>query len=112
MSNEDTQLARTSSLDSFEDVLVRLGGSSEALIIDSAADRAARIVDMDIRQSASSAFDRWLAKYGAEWREFHGRRRYRRFLLRIGCRDAGPERAHQRSGCGYSRYTAHSSRAD
>ncbi|WP_050037932.1 MULTISPECIES: helix-turn-helix domain-containing protein [unclassified Haloarcula] len=35
--------------------------------IDSAADRAARIVDIDVRQSASSAFDRWLAKYGAEF---------------------------------------------
>ncbi|ELZ23479.1 hypothetical protein C475_14438 [Halosimplex carlsbadense 2-9-1] len=35
--------------------------------IESAADRAAQLVDMDVRQSASSAFDRWLAKYGAEF---------------------------------------------
>ena len=35
--------------------------------IESAAKRAARIVDMDVRQKTSSAFDRWLAKYGAEF---------------------------------------------
>ena len=33
----------------------------------SAVDRAAELVDLDVRQSASSAFDRWLAKYGAEF---------------------------------------------
>jgi len=40
--------------------------SAEAKI-DNAATRAAELVDMDVRQSASSAFDRWLAKYGAEF---------------------------------------------
>jgi len=42
--------------------------------IKSAVDRAAKIVDMDLRQSASSAFDRWLAKYGAEvdWPDHDG----------------------------------------
>ena len=35
--------------------------------IESAADRAAQLLDYDVRQSASSAFDRWLAKYGAEF---------------------------------------------
>ncbi|MBO4248365.1 winged helix-turn-helix domain-containing protein [Halomicrobium sp. IBSBa] len=35
--------------------------------IETAADRVAEIVDQDVRQSASSAFDRWLAKYGAEF---------------------------------------------
>ncbi|QIO23110.1 DNA-binding protein [Haloarcula sp. JP-L23] len=35
--------------------------------IESAGKRAAQIVDMDVRQSASSAFDRWLAKYGGEF---------------------------------------------
>lgn len=34
--------------------------------IESAVDRTAELVDMDVRQSASSAFDRWLKKYGAE----------------------------------------------
>lgn len=34
--------------------------------IETAADRVAEIVDQDVRQSASAAFDRWLAKYGAE----------------------------------------------
>jgi hypothetical protein len=34
--------------------------------IESAADRAAELVQMDLQQSASSAFDRWLAKYGAD----------------------------------------------
>ncbi|GGK64507.1 winged helix-turn-helix domain-containing protein [Haloarcula sebkhae] len=44
--------------------------------IDSAADRAAHLVDIDVRQSASSAFDRWLAKYGAEFDapEYEGQR--------------------------------------
>lgn len=35
--------------------------------IETAADRVAEIVDQDVRQSASAAFDRWLAKYGAEF---------------------------------------------
>jgi len=35
--------------------------------LESAADRVASLVDMDARQSASSAFDRWLKKYGAEF---------------------------------------------
>jgi len=35
--------------------------------IETAADRMAEIVDYDVRQSASSAFDRWLAKYAAEF---------------------------------------------
>ena len=35
--------------------------------IDSAGERAARILDLEVRQSASSAFDLWLAKYGAEF---------------------------------------------
>jgi len=34
--------------------------------IESAADRAAELVQMDLQQSASSAFDQWMAKYGAE----------------------------------------------
>lgn len=34
--------------------------------IESAADRAAELVQMDLQQSASSAFDHWLKKYGAE----------------------------------------------
>jgi hypothetical protein len=34
--------------------------------IESAADRAAELVSMDLQQSASSAFDQWLAKYGAD----------------------------------------------
>ncbi|WP_226023230.1 winged helix-turn-helix domain-containing protein [Halomicrobium salinisoli] len=36
-------------------------------LIENAADRAAEIVDYDVRQSASSAFDRWMRKYGAEF---------------------------------------------
>lgn len=43
--------------------------------IDSAADRAARLVDMDVRQSASSAFDRWLSKYGAQFDTDHNGQR-------------------------------------
>lgn len=35
--------------------------------IETAADRVAEIVDRDVRQSASSAFDRWLSKYDAEF---------------------------------------------
>ena len=42
--------------------------STEAQLA-SAVDRAAELVDIDIRQSASSAFDRWLAKYGAEFEQ-------------------------------------------
>jgi len=34
--------------------------------IASTADRLGELVNMDLRQSASSAFDKWLAKYGAE----------------------------------------------
>ncbi len=36
-------------------------------MVESAADRVAEIVDFDVRQSASSAFDRWMAKYQAEF---------------------------------------------
>lgn len=35
--------------------------------IESAADRAAKLYDIDVRQSASSAFDQWLARYGADF---------------------------------------------
>jgi len=35
--------------------------------ITNAADRAASILDADLRQSASSAFSQWLAEYGAEF---------------------------------------------
>lgn len=34
--------------------------------IENAAERAGELVNMDMRQSASSAFDTWLARYGAE----------------------------------------------
>jgi transposase len=34
--------------------------------IETAAERAGELVHMDIRQSASSAFDKWMAKYGAD----------------------------------------------
>jgi DNA-binding transcriptional regulator YhcF (GntR family) len=34
--------------------------------IESAADRAAGLVSMDLRQSTSSAFDKGIAKYGAD----------------------------------------------
>ncbi|WP_324662423.1 DUF7845 domain-containing protein [Haloarcula sediminis] len=34
--------------------------------IENAAERAGQLVNMDMRQSASSAFDTWLAKYGAD----------------------------------------------
>ncbi|MFC7028474.1 hypothetical protein ACFQH8_15690 [Halomicroarcula sp. GCM10025710] len=42
--------------------------------IESAADRAAELVSMDLRQSASSAFDKWMARYGADidWPEHDG----------------------------------------
>lgn len=47
--------------------------------IESAADRTAQLVDMDVRQSASSAFDRWRKKYGAavEWPDGDGQPRIR-----------------------------------
>ncbi|NLV10664.1 winged helix-turn-helix transcriptional regulator [Halomicrobium mukohataei] len=35
--------------------------------LETAADRVAEIVDQDVRQSASAAFDRWLSKYSAEF---------------------------------------------
>ena len=35
--------------------------------IDNAAERVGRLVDMEVYQTASSAFERWLAKYGAEF---------------------------------------------
>jgi predicted transcriptional regulator len=36
--------------------------------VESAAQRAAHLVDMEVRQSASSSFQRWLDRYGAEFR--------------------------------------------
>jgi len=35
--------------------------------VESAADRAARLFDIDLNQQSNSAFDRWLAEYGAEF---------------------------------------------
>ncbi|WP_340099469.1 winged helix-turn-helix domain-containing protein [Salinibaculum salinum] len=40
--------------------------STESAVED-AADRAAQLFDIDVRQSASSAFSQWLARYGAEF---------------------------------------------
>ncbi|MDG5777294.1 hypothetical protein VB773_09135 [Haloarculaceae archaeon H-GB2-1] len=42
--------------------------------IESIADRVSQLVDMERRQSASSAFDTWIAKYGAEvdWPDHDG----------------------------------------
>jgi len=42
--------------------------------IASAADRVAELVDYDVRQAASSAFDRWLAKYDGEFQPPRGDR--------------------------------------
>jgi transposase len=35
--------------------------------IESAADRAAKLFDIDVNQSSNSAVSRWLAEYGAQW---------------------------------------------